>query len=117
MKKTILSSLAFLILGLSCSQNQTPHDLAAGKAKFDQYCATCHGSSGKGDGPAGAALNPKPRNFTDASLMGQKSDAQLAKVIKEGGAASGLSPLMVAWGSVLSDQDIANIVAYIRTFK
>ena len=37
----------------------------AGKKLFAQNCATCHGNEGKGDGPAGAALNPKPRNLVE----------------------------------------------------
>jgi len=92
-------------------------DIAAGKVKFDQLCATCHGANGKGDGPASAALNPKPRNFADAALMSKKTDADLAKVIKNGGAANGLSPVMPAWGAALSDADIANVIAYIRSFS
>ena len=39
-------------------------DAAAGKVIFDANCSSCHGVSGKGDGPVGAALNPPPRNFT-----------------------------------------------------
>jgi len=43
---------------------ETPELLSRGKAIFDQTCATCHGSSGHGDGPGGKGLNPPPRNFT-----------------------------------------------------
>lgn len=32
---------------------------------FSQNCAMCHGNEGKGDGPAGQALNPKPRNLVE----------------------------------------------------
>ena len=41
-----------------------PALLARGKALYAQTCATCHGAEGKGDGPGGKGLNPKPRNFT-----------------------------------------------------
>ncbi|NCQ16881.1 MAG: c-type cytochrome [Ignavibacteria bacterium] len=34
-----------------------------GKKLFETACSSCHGTNGKGDGPAGIALNPKPRNF------------------------------------------------------
>lgn len=37
--------------------------VAHGKKLFAQNCALCHGAEGKGDGPSGAALNPKPRNL------------------------------------------------------
>jgi mono/diheme cytochrome c family protein len=41
----------------------TPEQVAHGKELFGVNCAVCHGAEGKGDGAAGAALNPKPRNF------------------------------------------------------
>jgi mono/diheme cytochrome c family protein len=98
-------------------------DAAAGKQKFDMLCASCHGTDGKGDGPAGAALNPPPRDFTkaefkyDANKDGKTgTDEDLTLIIKNGAAAYGGSPLMVAWGGPLSDADIQNVIAYLRTF-
>lgn len=41
----------------------TPKLLARGEALFKQNCTSCHGEAGRGDGPAVATLNPKPRNF------------------------------------------------------
>lgn len=90
-------------------------DAAAGKAKYDALCASCHGAAGKGDGPAGASLNPKPRNFTDKAWQAKTSDDQIKKVIKGGGPAAGLSPLMPPMGAGLNDADMANVVAYIRS--
>ena len=92
-------------------------DAKKGKEKFreNMRCSSCHGESGKGDGMAAAALNPKPRDFTDGKLMNPKTDEQLFKVIKEGGASVKLSPLMIPWAGQISDQDIGDIVAFIRT--
>ncbi len=92
-------------------------DPKKGKEKYMENlrCSACHGESGKGDGPAAMALNPKPRNYTDCSVMGKESDAKLFKVIKEGGPAAGFSPLMVGFASQLSDQDIWDIIAFIRS--
>ena len=42
----------------------TPKLLARGEALFKQNCTSCHGDAGRGDGPAVATLNPKPRNFS-----------------------------------------------------
>ncbi len=102
---------------------QAAGDAAKGKAIFTANCASCHGDSGKGDGPVGAALTPKPRDFTQAqfkldSLKDGKpgSDAALAAVIKNGAAAYGGSPLMAPWGGTLSDAQIQDVIAYIRTF-
>lgn len=113
MKKLILS----FVLVLSLTSLAQAADVAAGKAKFDVNCVACHGAGGKGDGAAAAALNPKPRNFTDKAYMAKKTDAQLAAVIKDGGAAHGMSAMMTPWKGILSDADITNIVAYIRTLK
>uniref|UniRef100_UPI001C3E5745 c-type cytochrome n=1 Tax=Picosynechococcus sp. (strain ATCC 27264 / PCC 7002 / PR-6) TaxID=32049 RepID=UPI001C3E5745 len=55
--------------------NPTPELVEKGKTIFQTTCATCHGTEGKGDGIAGATLNPKPRNFT--SLDGWKNGPKL----------------------------------------
>lgn len=91
-------------------------DAAKGAETYKLYCVACHGEKGKGDGVAAAALNPKPRDFTDKALMATIPDAQVFKAIKEGGAAVGKSPLMVAWGPVLGDdQKIHDVAAYVRS--
>jgi mono/diheme cytochrome c family protein len=98
-------------------------DPAAGKAVFEANCASCHGTTGKGDGPVGAALNPPPRNFTvgefkfDANGDGKPGeDADLKLVIQKGAMAFGGSALMAPWPT-LNDQQIEDIIAYIRTLK
>ncbi|MCI0483577.1 MAG: c-type cytochrome [candidate division NC10 bacterium] len=90
-------------------------DPKAGKAKYDLLCSSCHGTTGKGDGPAAAALNPKPRSLADVQYMKGLTDDHLFKVIKDGGPAVGKSPLMAPWGGQLKDPEIWDVVAYIRT--
>ena len=86
-----------------------------GKANYDKNCVACHGAAGKGDGAAAKMLKPPPQDFGTA-LKG-KSDADIAKVIKEGGKAVGKSPAMPAYGSKLSDDQIKGIVDYIKGLK
>ena len=86
-----------------------------GKKLYGQFCASCHGQSGKGDGPAATALNPKPRDHTDKAYMSKLADEDLLKVIKNGGASVGKSPLMPPWGASLKDDQIQDIIAYVRT--
>lgn len=90
-------------------------DPEKGKKLYESSdCVTCHGIDGKGNGPAAAGLNPKPRDFTDKSIMSKLTDEHIAKTIKEGGAAVGKSPLMPAHPQ-FSDEEIRNLVAYVRT--
>ena len=90
-------------------------DAAAGKEIYEQYCALCHGPQGKGDGSLSANLDPKPRNHTDGAYMNTLTDAHLLKVVGEGGAAAGLSPIMPAWKDILSAQQIQDVVSFVRT--
>lgn len=92
----------------------TKGDAKAGGQLYQTYCATCHGKTGKGDGPSAANLNPKPRNHTDKKYMSSESDEEFFNVIKGGGASMGKSPLMPAWGTTLKDDQIRNVVAYLR---
>ncbi|MBI2883545.1 MAG: cytochrome c [Candidatus Methylomirabilis oxyfera] len=104
----VVSSTGAWAAGAANTEPKTPE-------KFGTFCGPCHGQAGKGDGPAAAALNPKPRNFTDGKYMNTRTDTQLINVIKNGSAAEKLSPLMVGYGSILNDQEIKEIVAFIRS--
>jgi cytochrome c len=89
-------------------------DPTKGTEVFQANCAACHGPEGKGNGPAAAALDPKPRNLSDADYVSKLSNEHLVKVITDGGASVGKSPMMAAWGGTLSKNDILNVIAYIR---
>jgi mono/diheme cytochrome c family protein len=90
-------------------------DVSAGRALYRQYCSTCHGPQGKGDGPAATAMNPRPRDHTDGRYMHALSDAHLTRVIAEGGAAVQRSPLMPSWQGTLMPQQSRDVMAYLRT--
>ena len=90
-------------------------DASRGAAAYAVYCASCHGVRGDGDGPVAAALDPRPAKHSDGAYMNALSDEHLARVIKEGGPAVGKSPLMAAWGGSLSDAQIRDVMAYIRS--
>jgi cytochrome c oxidase cbb3-type subunit III len=85
-----------------------------GKALYAQYCTTCHGATGHGDGPLAATLNPKPANHSDRAFMAGLSDEHLYQVISKGGASVGKSPMMAPWGGVINDQGIKDLIAYLR---
>ncbi len=84
---------------------------------FAQACGPCHGATGAGDGPAGATLPIKPANFASADFWESRDDAGVTKIIKEGGAAVGKSPLMAPFGAQFDDTQISALVAHIHTLQ
>jgi mono/diheme cytochrome c family protein len=88
-----------------------------GKVVYKEYCAQCHGFTGKGDGPAASGLNPKPA--IHANIPFEKLPIEyLYNVINHGGAAMGKSPNMPYWNLTISQQGIADVIAYLKaTFK
>ena len=78
---------------------------------FKINCAPCHGQQGHGDGPAGAALDPAPKDLSE--LHPVVGDDYLYWRINTG--KPGTS--MVAWQGIMTDEEIWQVVAFIRTFK
>ena len=120
-RHSLLASALVLVIAPSAA---LAADLAKGKETFKMICATCHGEGGKGDGPGGQGLTPPPRDFTkgefkfDANKNGKPGeDADLKLVISKGAAEFGGSPLMTPWAGALSDSDIDNVIAVIRSLK
>ncbi len=85
--------------------------IAAGEALYVSHCFTCHGVGGKGDGPLGLTLIPRPADLTIHAVPGVHTDAQLFEWITDGFPGSA----MPAWKSSLSDTDRWNLVNFIRT--
>lgn len=93
---------------------------AKGEAQtmFRARCVVCHGEKGMGDGPGAAALNPKPRNYTDAAWQASVKDEQIKNVIMYGGAAAGKSPIMPASPDLQSRPEVVDeLVKIVRGFK
>jgi mono/diheme cytochrome c family protein len=86
---------------------------ADGKAIYDTRCSPCHGMDGAGDGPAAAAITPKPRNFRERDFWSGRTDTQLHAVVKDGRPGT----LMPPFEGVVSDAEIDAVVAYLRTFR
>lgn len=59
-------------------------DIQLGARLYAQHCASCHGDSGAGDGPAGEGLDPEPIAFTEAERADARSLAALYQVITQG---------------------------------
>jgi mono/diheme cytochrome c family protein len=104
--------------GALTQEDNTPNPIqpdassvAAGKAIYRTTCVPCHGVSGKGDGPVGLTLKPRPADLTKHTMPGVHTDGQLFQWISKGYPNSA----MPAFGKYLSDTDRWNLVNYIRT--
>jgi mono/diheme cytochrome c family protein len=92
----------------------TAATLKAGKILYNRYCASCHGVSGLGNGPAGANLNPPPANISQIGKIPMATDGYLYWTLAEGGVPLGTS--MPAFKSTLKAKQIWEIINYIRNF-
>jgi mono/diheme cytochrome c family protein len=81
--------------------------VSRGKQLFQSSCATCHGASGRGDGPVGKALDPKPADLT--AMAGHHSDGDYAWKIANGRGA------MPPWKGVLDDKQIWDVVNFVQS--
>jgi mono/diheme cytochrome c family protein len=85
-----------------------PNSVKEGKALYTSLCAPCHGDKGKGDGPAAAALNPKPADHSSPNMVNE-SDGTIYYKISEG-----RNP-MPQYKAALTENQRWNLVCYIRT--
>src|SRR5262249_40173909 len=88
-------------------------DVHHGEAIFMRYCQGCHGPDGKG---GGKGFMPHVGPLAKKGYIEYLPDEYLAEVISEGGPVVGKSGFMPSWKTTLSQQDIADVIAFIRTF-
>jgi len=117
-----LSAVAVLVAGAVVGLAQSgagapPTDVTA---LYDKSCANCHGTDGRGHGPAAGALNPKPRDFTQgvykfrSTAFGSlPTDDDLYRTIAHG--LPGTS--MLGWKGILSDEQMHALVVYVKQFS
>ncbi len=97
-----------------------PGDAAQGRGVYEKRCTWCHGAEGDGMGAAQGLLNPPPRDFTSGSYKIKTSgfedlapnDDDIFRMIRDGMPGTA----MPGWGDVLKEQDMWNLVAYVKTF-
>jgi caa(3)-type oxidase subunit IV len=86
-------------------------------ATFNLVCASCHGTAGDGTGAAGAALDPRPANFTDPAFWTERDRARIVNVITNGATAVGGSSLMVGWSASFSADEIQGLADHVMAFR
>lgn len=84
--------------------------ITKGKALYTQMCVVCHGTKGKGDGAAGAALKPKPTDFSSPASYTQ-TDGALYWKLTEG------KKLMTSYKKILKDEQRWQLINYMRELQ
>lgn len=87
---------------------------ADAKANYSKHCAKCHGQDGRGQTKMGKQSGAK--DYTDPKVQAELDDAKAAKSIKEGQKVNG-KEAMKPFGDKLSDDEIKDLIAYMRAFK
>jgi mono/diheme cytochrome c family protein len=87
----------------------------SGREIYEGACASCHGTDGRG-APEGTAINVPLPDFTDCNFITREGNGNWAYLITHGGKGLGLSPQMPAFADVLTDEQVHQVLDYIRTF-
>ncbi|MDH5485279.1 MAG: c-type cytochrome [Gammaproteobacteria bacterium] len=109
--KPKIESLVAYIRYLHQGAHALPGKPEQGKVIYDSYCKQCHAADGEGNGILTKVFDIKPANHTDAEIMDKISNKQLHAIIANGGAGASLMP---GWKAILTDDDIDDVISYIR---
>ena len=106
--KKVIAIGGLLLLGSWAGAPGAWGDAAAGKDAYQKKCAMCHGADGKGETPTGKSMKLRDLGSDDVQ---KQSDAQLIDITANGKAK------MPAYKGKLTDEQIKDVVAFIRTLK
>jgi mono/diheme cytochrome c family protein len=113
----VLLSRPLLLSAQTLRYTDSP-DVTNGEKVYKGGCIACHGSKGKGAPAASTVftrLDTFP-DFTDCAGTTPEPDGNWKAVIVHGGPSRGLSQIMPAFGDLLTDQEINDVIAYMRGF-
>lgn len=109
---TMVWLLPFSVVAEEEVERFTDGDPIHGAKLYKQYCRGCHGVDGRG---GAHTFMPHIENLTKKEYIEFIPDSFLFTVIAEGGVAVGKSGYMPAWQNKMSEQDIKDVIAHIRT--
>ena len=109
---TIMAALLSIVPLTAMSQTTT----GTGKEIYEQMCAGCHGTRGDGGAGQKSGFVPRVPTLANKEYMNSVPDDYLVMIIKKGGEYMGKMASMPAWEKRLTDQQIRDVVAHIRTF-
>jgi mono/diheme cytochrome c family protein len=111
---TFLAPMLLAAHAVPAQDSSTAGKTSKGRDLFLRYCAGCHGEDGRGEAKT---FRPNVGNLAVKQLMDELSDEYLFTVIQKGGAAVGKNAAMPAWSAQLGDDDIRDVVAFVRTLS
>lgn len=98
-------ALALVAVAAVAAPADAAGDAARGKLLYGEQCVACHGATGKGDGPAAAALTPPPPDLAGSAYWKTASESAIATAIEKG---HGSMPPMDS-----DPQDVQDLIAYL----
>jgi mono/diheme cytochrome c family protein len=99
--------MAFASLALCACEPSDPTPVGRGRRVFQRSCSGCHGPDGRGVMRLG--LTKPPRDLTNPEFHASVTDDDLRRVIRVG------KNQMPAFGGLMGDEDLSNVIAFIRT--
>ncbi len=118
---------ACALLGAATGSQRVPKgDTKLGEGVYKEICFACHGLAGDGKGPSWLSTMPRPQVFTDANYMSRLTDQYLFEVVKYGklgvlkrevSGSSLQAVAMPAFGEVLEEAQIRELIAFERAFR
>jgi mono/diheme cytochrome c family protein len=120
--RTLVRFAVLLVIAALVADGATQQHVRAqapsGKQVYDLHCAECHGTTGRGDGPSAAFLNPQPRDLTAGKYKLRSTetgngptDDDLIQTVRRG--MYGTS--MPGWDRILPDEDIKSVAAFVKS--
>ncbi|MGB4782737.1 c-type cytochrome [Candidatus Methylomirabilis sp.] len=103
--------LMLLVVEASPAFGAESQDKSSAQTRYGLRCGTCHGGSGKGDGWRAKLSWLKMPDFSDSAYMQTRSDDDFLIAIKQG-----RKSVMPSYGLELTEREIKDMVAYIRSF-
>jgi cytochrome c oxidase cbb3-type subunit 2 len=115
----LITAFAAMVALPLTAQSPAP-EFPSGQAVYGAHCVECHGTGGRGDGPAAHLLQPRPRDFTAGRYKVRTTesgsvptDADLERSIREGLPGSA----MPGWAALLSDAEIQAVIGYVKSLS
>jgi mono/diheme cytochrome c family protein len=114
---SLFTTIIFLVLPMA-AQDEPDLSKMSGTEIYNSFCSRCHGVDGKGNIPEDmiAGMEAPPPDLTEGYFSSREKRSDWEAVVKHGGAVRGLSMSMPAWGSVLTDKQVTEVVEHMKTF-